>query len=79
MTYHALVAEFKRRLIDHALAAAGGSEPGAAALLGLARGYFYRMRHHGVGRPAPPVPRLPSTPRNPYAPHATLGRNTFIG
>lgn len=53
MTYHALVAEFKRRLIAHALAAAGGSVPAAAAQLGIGRQYVTRILRGGPG------PRFP--------------------
>jgi transposase-like protein len=44
MTYHALVAEFKRRLLAHALACGGGSVVKAARLLGVDPKTFYRTR-----------------------------------
>jgi hypothetical protein len=43
MTYYALVAEFKRRVIAHALAASGGSVAAAARLLALNRVYLRRL------------------------------------
>lgn len=40
--FHTLVAEFKRMLLGHTLAAPGGNKSRAAALLGLQRTYFVR-------------------------------------
>jgi transposase-like protein len=55
MTYHALVAEFKRRLLAHALACGGGSVVKAARLLGVDPKTFYRTRSRlrASSRPGP--------------------------
>lgn len=55
--YHAVVAEFKRRFLQHALDAHGGNRTYTARTLGLQRSYLIRLlRQYGLGRAHRQIP-----------------------
>ncbi len=55
--YHDVVAEFRRRFLQHMLDAHAGNRTYTARTLGLQRSYFIRLlRQYGLGRSNRPIP-----------------------